>query len=620
MKKHVLFLTLLATFSLVSCGGNEESSSSLSSSSTSSSVSSSSTSDFTSYPSAEDLPSSIVIDDFSSLTEENLLTIDGLTLEIGKGHVNSDNSLTLDHGGYVVSRTGYSAFTGLKVTFTHNEELTFLSAKGSDYPIYSYQVGSDTLQNDTQYTLDDALYFTLSCSVGSVNITKLEITTEKMEKEAAPLTSLDFYTINDTHGAIMNDHGKQIGISAMSSFYKSQYDKNPEGTVILSSGDMWQGTADSNLTRGETMTNWMNLVGFEAMAIGNHEFDWGVKVIEQNKELANFPYLGINILDTNNQRPAWASPSMITYRGPYKIGIVGGIGKLESSIAVSSLGGYSLSSKYRTLIEDEAERLKTEEACDIIVVSIHNGDLSLTSKGAKYINAVFEGHTHENYAYNDEYGIPHVQCYSNGSDIQQVSFRVNSDGELVLKQPSSQDHNYYGLMGYPSDEDTDVLIDYYATVVDPIKNEVLGYTDEPLNSSYLATLSMKATLEYYQEGDWHPEVVAAFANTGSARTSLPAGEITYGNVYQVFPFDNANVFCTVSGMQVNQLLVDSYYASWSDDTVNIEANKTYTIVAVSYVTEANPDLFKEIDRDSEMVQRDIFADYLRNGGSLSLNG
>ena len=169
-------------------------------------------------------------------------------------------------------------------------------------------------------------------------------------------------------------------------------------------------------------------------------------------------------------------------------------------------------------------------------------------------------------------------------------------------------------------EDTDVLIDYYATVVDPIKNEVLGYTDEPLNSSYLATLSMKATLEYYQEGDWHPEVVAAFANTGSARTSLPAGEITYGNVYQVFPFDNANVFCTVSGMQVNQLLADSYYASWSDDTVNIEANKTYTIVAVSYVTEANPDLFKEIDRDSEMVQRDIFADYLRNGGSLSLNG
>lgn len=620
MKKHVLFLTLLAAFSLVSCVGNEESSSSLSSSSNSSSVSSSSTSDFTSYPSAEDLPSSIVIDDFSSLTEENLLTIDALILEIGKGHVNSDNSLTLDHGGYVVSRTGYSAFTGLKVTFTHNEELTFLSAKGSDYPIYSYQVGSDTLQNDTEYTLDDALYFTLSCSVGSVNITKLEITTEKMEKEAAPLTSLDFYTINDTHGAITNDHGKQIGISAMSSFYKSQYDKNPEGTVILSSGDMWQGTADSNITRGETMTNWMNLVGFEAMAIGNHEFDWGVKVIEQNKELANFPYLGINILDPNNQRPAWASPSMITYRGPYKIGIVGGIGNLESSIAVSSLGGYSLSNKFRNLIEDEAERLKTEEACDIIVVSIHNGNLSLTSKGAKYINAVFEGHTHENYAYNDEYGIPHVQCYSNGSDIQQVSFRVNSDGELVLKQPSLQDHNYYGLMGYPSNEDADVLIDYYATVVDPIKNEVLGYTDEPLNSSYLATLSMKATLEYYQEGDWHPEVVAAFANTGSARTSLPAGEITYGNVYQVFPFDNANVFCTVSGMQVNQLLADSYYASWSDDTVNIEANKTYTIVAVSYVTEANPDLFKEIDRDSEMVQRDIFADYLRNGGSLSLNG
>ena len=71
--------------------------------------------------------------------------------------------------------------------------------------------------------------------------------------------------------------------------------------MILSSGDMFQVTAVSNLSRGEVVVAAMNLIGFDAMTIGNHEFDWGVPALrrfcdgdEGNGE-ASFPFLAANI-------------------------------------------------------------------------------------------------------------------------------------------------------------------------------------------------------------------------------------------------------------------------------------------------------------------------------------
>ena len=107
--------------------------------------------------------------------------------------------------------------------------------------------------------------------------------------------TVDFYAINDLHGKLL-DGNDQPGVDELTSYLKSARDENPN-TVFLSSGDMWQGASESNLTHGRMMTDWMNSLSFTSMTIGNHEFDWGEEFIEANAELADFPFLAINIYD-----------------------------------------------------------------------------------------------------------------------------------------------------------------------------------------------------------------------------------------------------------------------------------------------------------------------------------
>lgn len=80
--------------------------------------------------------------------------------------------------------------------------------------------------------------------------------------------------------------------------YIYNYDKdyNPDYSIFVSAGDMFQGTGVSNLTQGQAMSEIMNSFPFDAMAIGNHEFDWGLKtVLEKNKDIANYKFLSCNI-------------------------------------------------------------------------------------------------------------------------------------------------------------------------------------------------------------------------------------------------------------------------------------------------------------------------------------
>ena len=284
----------------------------------------------------------------------------------------------------------------------------------------------------------------------------------------------------------------EAGITRLSTFALTSERADPESTVFLSSGDMWQGSADSNLTYGQLMVNWMNIAGFESMAIGNHEFDWGYTHIVENAALANFPFLGINIVDPQGLRPSWAQPSKVVVRGGYKIGVIGAIGKLEGSIAVSSLGGFSFRSDYADLVRQEADRLRQEEDCSLVVLSIHNGSFDTTY--CHNIDAVFEGHSHSNYKTTDSFNIPHVQTYANGSDFQHVRFSL-VDGKFVFDSYSTVAFSTLSAL----DEEPMSLgvFGYYDGKNSAIKNEVVGHTTSLLDESTLANYSVQCMVPGY---------------------------------------------------------------------------------------------------------------------------
>jgi 2',3'-cyclic-nucleotide 2'-phosphodiesterase/3'-nucleotidase len=98
---------------------------------------------------------------------------------------------------------------------------------------------------------------------------------------AAPqpgIVRLDILAINDFHGALAAAD-RNPGAAALAAYLKAERAKNPAGTLVLSAGDMFQGSPDSNLLYGKTVVAFMNEVGFDAMALGNHEFDWGLDIL-----------------------------------------------------------------------------------------------------------------------------------------------------------------------------------------------------------------------------------------------------------------------------------------------------------------------------------------------------
>ena len=95
----------------------------------------------------------------------------------------------------------------------------------------------------------------------------------------------ELFAFNDLHG-VFSDTDSDVGVARLTTYLKTAAGKN---SIILSSGDTWQGSSESNLTSGLIMTEWMNAIGVAAMTLGNHEFDWGEDAIEQNAALAEFP-------------------------------------------------------------------------------------------------------------------------------------------------------------------------------------------------------------------------------------------------------------------------------------------------------------------------------------------
>jgi 2',3'-cyclic-nucleotide 2'-phosphodiesterase (5'-nucleotidase family) len=541
---------------------------------------------------------------------------DGRTYTVSKGSDDGD-WFTLSQGGYLTNDAAddHINYTSITVDYILSSSYGCLSAKASQYAITSPENGASELQSSTTFTFSGNAnqYFSLYAVVGSFEIKSVVLTyNDKVEKAADP-TTLDFYSINDTHGAVdldLTSNPKRAGIEKLSAYLSSVTKQAPDSSIILSSGDMWQGSATSNMTRGAVMVDWMNVAGFESMAIGNHEFDWTASKIAENAAQANFPFLGINILDPSGKRPSWAGVSKIVNRGKWKIGVIGAIGQLKDSIAVSSLAGYSFRDDYAELVHDEADRLRNNEGCDLVVLSIHNGEFQTAN--CHNIDAVFEGHSHSNYDRVDSYGIPHVQCSAYGTMFQKVSFE-EKDGKLVYTTSSPIP---YETISTASEEPMSLSVyGYYDGLVAEKKQEVLGQTKSYLSTTTLVNLAAQTSYEYYQS-KWDSEIIGAILNNGSARKAIAAGTITFGDVYNSFPFDNDNVIYKVKGSDLLQAFMSSTSLTTYTPLARsaIQSETIYKVMCINYVAEKAEyaPYLTEISRDSVVRTRDIVADYFRS--------
>ena len=444
---------------------------------------------------------------------------------------------------------------------------------------------------------------------------------------------IDFYAINDLHGRFF-DTSDQPGVDELTTYIKNA-DKRDDYSIVLASGDMWQGTSESNLTNGNIMTEWLNEVGTVSMTLGNHEFDWSREDIYSNAELAEFPLLAINIYDNKtNQRVDFAEPSVIVERGNAKIGIIGAIGDCHSSISQDKVTDihFQVGKELSSLIKAESDRLRAE-GCDFIVLSIHDG-LEQKGSGAVsnsalagyydialsdgYVDLVFEGHTHFNYVRKDSKGVYHIQGGAENDAISHVEIKLNyvSDNAEISEIGNVSSLKYDD---YASDSIVNTLKDKYQEQISK-GDELLGTINRTMYSDELRQIVADLYLEKGLE-KWGSEynVVLAGGYIGvRSPYNLYAGEVRYEDLYSIFPFDNELCLCTISGYNLKRRFINTtntdYFLAISDygDSLNIQDNAIYYVIVDSYSAYYAPNKLTVVETYGEKVYaRDFLAEYIK---------
>ena len=253
---------------------------------------------------------------------------------------------------------------------------------------------------------------------------------------------LTIFTINDFHGAILSEDGA-YGMARLGYYIMKEKKSSPHETLVLSAGDMFQGSGISNYSEGKSVIELMNIIEFDAMTIGNHEFDWSLETIlayrdgnKKNGE-ADFPFISANIIDkTTNKLPEYVEPYTIIERGGLTIGIIGYIGYgLESDIAVKMVENYEFL-KPAAIVGEYAEELRAKKNCDVVIALGHDGSDATNSElatltGDKRIDAIVNGHLHadsvEMLDSADGRKIPVVQAGSSGEYVGKISFTVDPE-------------------------------------------------------------------------------------------------------------------------------------------------------------------------------------------------
>ena len=453
---------------------------------------------------------------------------------------------------------------------------------------------------------------------------------------------VDFYNINDLHGKL-DDGDNHIGVDELTTYLKNAR-QNDDNAFFISTGDMWQGQAESNMTKGLIMTDWMNELDFTAMAIGNHEFDWGSEYIQSNADFAEFPLLAINIYDrATNKLASYCEPSIMVDAGGVQIGFIGAIGDCYSSIAADKCDDvyFKVGTQLTSLVKSEADKLRNNGA-DYIVYILHDGygssnygsTTQISSSKIKsyydvalsngYVDLVFEGHTHQGYRLIDEYGVYHIQHRGdNQGGISHAEIAINS----VTNQSKVTTAELVSVSQYQNladDPIVDKLLEKYKDQISAA-NEVLGYNSSFRDDEYLEQLVANL---YYETGvkAWGDKYNIVLGG-GFLRTRSPynlsAGNVTYGQLSSLFTFDNQITLCAVKGRDLKKKFFESnnsdYFISYGDygSSVknNIDLNATYYIVVDNYTADYAYNNLTIVERyDPNVFARDLLAEYVRKGG------
>jgi 5'-nucleotidase len=365
--------------------------------------------------------------------------------------------------------------------------------------------------------------------------------------------------------------------------------------ILLDGGDMFQGTLESNLNEGAAVIRAYNTLGYAAAAIGNHEFDYGPEgavtfarhpnddpqgALRARAREANFPLLTANIvMASTGEPPPWDNvfPRVMLTVAGVKVGVVG--------LSTEATARSTLALNFRNLVvrplaeavRYHAAALRAEGAWVVVVVAHAGGtcrhfdnpsDLSSCEPDeeifqvaralpAGMVDVIVAGHTHRGVAHlvND---IAVIESFANGRAFGRVDLTVDTNTRRVVDRRIHPPRDVCGGgLASRDDPDPDTCepspYEGAPVVADATVREAIAPAMEAARTERRRRVGFRAETairtRYRDESPLTnlvadmmraavPRADVALMNAGGVRIDLPAGELDYGTLYSVLPFDN----------------------------------------------------------------------------------
>jgi len=343
--------------------------------------------------------------------------------------------------------------------------------------------------------------------------------------------------------------------------------------LLLDSGDTIQGTPLELFThvrwqRPSPAIGAMNRIGYLAMAVGNHEFNFGLRVLENARKQASFPFLSANVIDTATGAPHF-TPYLVLERSGIRIGILG--------LTTPNIPGWEMPDHYRGLSfepMDEAARkwvpiLRGKERCDLVIVLAHTGferDLDtgrpvggdVENYGWRLahvpgIDLLLTGHTHRQIPPRLLDGVIVSQPGSHARFVTRIDLEMaRNDGSWVIAHWSGKNLPVRDAAPDPGIEN-EFREDHQRLVAElerPVGRVVRDVTVQGCRLHDCAALDLIHAVQLEASG-----AQLSLASLLTDRTpDLPAGPVTWRWVYALYVYPNTLVSVRLTGRQVLDIL------------------------------------------------------------------
>lgn len=348
--------------------------------------------------------------------------------------------------------------------------------------------------------------------------------------------------------AVNDMHANLQGVPRFAAFMDSirGVDKN---VVLLSAGDNRTGNPynDKYNPTSKPMTMLMNELGFEASAIGNHEFDGEIAGFRENLNNSNFPYLCANIFLPDTCR-LHVYPYKIMDVGGVRLGIIGGV--QLGPIGIPDCHPDDVRGvKFKPINDVLPQYRWMREQCDVLILLSHDGYEvdTVTARLFPYYDVILGGHTHYLSKSNEIHnGVLVTQAKNKLAYVAVVDIDVE-DGKVVEKK--SEIVNLSNFTG-ESKHVREMVDGFYNN---PELLKVISHIKTAFaTKEELANMEMDALRE-------ETSADIAIQNGGGVRfASFPAGDFTRGDLLELDPFGNLAVVYELTGAEVESMIMNCY--------------------------------------------------------------